>query len=112
MVCPPDPAFPDGIKRSGTVIDHQDAYRLVQMGVAEPADRECAEKAGVTPEAFEAAKAAYERVSRGIHPDDYEAYRLGLMIGYNPDGSWIPGPNYFPGAEDDDEDEEDEPLEA
>ena len=112
MVCPPDPAFPDGIKPSGTTIDHAEAYRLVQMGVAEAADRECARAAGVTPEQFEAAKVAYERMSRGIHPDDFDAYAAGLMVGYNPDGSWIPGPNYFPEAEEEDEEDDEDYLDG
>ena len=92
----------DGI-RSGTVIDHPKAYFLVKQGVAEPADAECATAAGMTPETFEAAKKAYDKVSKGIHPEDYEAYEQGLMVGYKPDGqrddSWLPGPKWTAGCE-------------
>jgi hypothetical protein len=83
---------------AGTVLSSpphrvRDIVALVQMGCAEPADEECDKAAGMTPERIAIAAHAYERVHRGIHPDDYEAYEAGLMTGYNPDGSFIPGPN-------------------
>lgn len=80
----------------GTEIDHADAYLLVQMGVAVPADEECELAAKMTPEKMRAAQYAYERTSRGIHPGDFEAYDAGLMVGYDEQGKWIPGPNYVP----------------
>jgi len=96
MTGPPSDRFPDGHKPNGTLIDHPDAWKLVRMGVAEPVDEECIAKADRTPEQLAAAQAAYPRVAAGIHPDDYDAYNAGLMTGYNPDGSWIPGPNAEP----------------
>lgn len=110
MTCPKDRENPTGVKPEGTLIDHPDAFRLVQMGVAEPADPECAEAAGMTPEGIAAAGHAYDRVTRGIHPDDYEAYDAGYMIGYEGDGSWKPGPNYesWLAQQENDEDEDDE----
>jgi hypothetical protein len=94
-----DEAHPDGIMPPGTLIDHKDAFRLVQMGVAEAADEECDKRANVTPEEFEIAKASYERIERGIHPEDYDAYEQGLMTGYDADGNWVPGPNAPDGEE-------------
>lgn len=94
MTCDACEEFPDGIKPEGTVIDHTDAWRLVRRGVAEPEDAECAIKSCMTPEALERAAYAYERADRGIHPEDFDAYDKGLMDGYNPDGSFIPGPNF------------------
>jgi hypothetical protein len=79
---------------AGTVIDHPEAFRLVQLGVAEPLDEACVRAAGMTPEAFEAAKAAAERAALGIHPDDFEAHAAGAMAGYDADGNWVPGPNF------------------
>lgn len=94
MGCVPDCNFPDGIKPSGTIIDHPECYRLVRMGCAEAFDGECAERAGYSPDQLEAARIAYNRVALGIHPDDYEAFDAGMIIGYNPDGTYKPGPNW------------------
>ncbi len=80
---------------AGTVLENNQAHILVKMGIAEPADDECAQAAGMTPSQMTAAQHAQEKVRRGIHPDDYEAYDAGVMAGYNPDGSFIPGPNYL-----------------
>jgi len=82
---------------AGTIIDHPDAHVLVRMGMAEPADVECAVAARLTLEQMTAAQWAQERVRRGIHPEDYEAFDAGKMIGYDAAGNWIPGPNYVPG---------------
>jgi hypothetical protein len=102
--CLESPEFPTGIKPKGHEVDHPDAWQLVMMGVAEPTDMECAERvraAGMDPTKFEAAKLAYERVSRGIQPEDYGAYNAGYMTGYapdgngvGPDGDWIAGPKF------------------
>lgn len=81
-------------KPAGTEIDHPQAFRLVQNGVAIPADDECAARCGMTPADIRAAKQAYEKVSRGIAPQDYGLYDRGVIVGYNPDGSYKPGPNY------------------
>lgn len=94
MACDPCDEFPDGIKPEGTVIDHPQAFWLVKMGVAQPEDVECANKANITKEQFERAEYAYERADRGIHPDDFRAYDAGLMDGYDAEGKWIPGENY------------------
>ena len=64
------------------------------MGIAVPADDECAQAAGLTPVQMQAAQHAQERVRLGVHPDDYEAFDAGIMAGYNPDGTFVPGPNY------------------
>lgn len=66
----------------GHVIDDPQAFRLVQMGVALPADDECRERCKMTPEQMAAAKAAYEATDRGIHPEDREAFAKGWMTGY------------------------------
>lgn len=104
----------------GEVIEEPNVYLLVRQGVAEPADEECRKAANMTPAAFAAAKKAYEKTSKGIHPEDYDAFERGLMRGYKPDGkkddSWIPGPSWAPGCEahyydsmiDDEDDDEDD----
>lgn len=88
----------------GTVMDHTDAWRLVDMFVAEPADEECAAKCVKTDEQIAAGKHAAARLSAGIHPDDFARYDLGEIVGYNADGSDKPGPNWV--APDDDEEED------
>jgi len=95
------PDHPDGTYPIGTILDfstlpadmHNPAVRLVRLGVAEPADEECEKMCGMSQEMRLRVQYAYQRVHRGIHPDDYEDYDAGRMIGYNPDGSPIPGPN-------------------
>lgn len=90
---------------AGTVITHPDAYRLVQQGVAEPFDERCEQVSDRTPEQLANAQDAYEKVSKGIHPEDYDKYDAGQITGYNPDGSYIKGPNWI---DDDDAEEDDE----
>jgi hypothetical protein len=62
------------------------------MGVAEPVDDECRTRANRTPEQMAAAAHAYERTRLGIHPEDFEKFDAGEIVGYNADGSYIPGP--------------------
>lgn len=85
--------YPDGKIPAGTTIDRHDIWKLVQMGVAVPADEECTKAAGMTDQKMKAAQFAQRRTAKGIHPDDFDAYGAGQMDGYYPDGSQIPGPN-------------------
>lgn len=88
---------------AGTVIDNSDAYLLVRMGIAVPEDDECAAAHGMTHEQLWASRKAAEKVALGIWPEDYAAFDAGVMRGYNPDGSFIPGPNAEHEEGDDDE---------
>lgn len=70
---------------------------LVRMGVAVPANAECQEAAGMTPLQMAAAQKAQDRTRAGIHPEDFDLYDAGMIIGYSPDGSnggYLPGPNW------------------
>ncbi len=96
------------IQPKGTVLDGQDVFRLVQMGIAEAADDECRRRANRTPAQMVAASHAYTRTALGLHPEDFAAYEAQEMIGYNPDGSFIPGPAFTGGDEEVDEEEVDE----
>lgn len=87
MTCTPTRDFPTGRKPAGTEIDHPQAFRLVQMGVALPADPECEQASGRTEEELAEARYAYERTSKGIHPEDFAAYEAGQMDGYDPAGN-------------------------
>ena len=49
----------------GDIVEHDDAYLLVLMGMAWPADDECIEAAGLTPEMIEVKIVAYAKQSKG-----------------------------------------------
>jgi hypothetical protein len=85
--------FPTGKISVGTILDDADCYELVLCGCAEPADEECAARCPVLTEEQKAAMLERRTMMElGIAPEDRQAYRRGWMRGYNPDGSWIPGP--------------------
>lgn len=88
---------------AGTLIDDPECWRLVLNGQAIAADDECRAMDTRTPEEVAAAEAAFERLRRGIHPDDFKAYAAGEMVGYDKDGKAIPGPNAKPQSDDEDE---------
>lgn len=83
--------YPTGKIPAGTIIEHPKAWQLVRLGVAVPEDDECAKAANMTERQMQLAQRGARR-SR-IHPDDYEAFERGEMIGYYDDGTPIPGPN-------------------
>lgn len=93
MDCKPCEDFPEGVKPAGTVIEHPEAFWLVLQGCAEAADEECEKAAPTTPQQQAARLDAYQKIEAGVMPEDREAWDRGWMRGYNPDGSWVPGPN-------------------
>jgi len=80
--------------REGAVIDDRRAYLLVRQGVAVPDDDECRQAAAMSDEQVGRAQHAYGRVAAGIRPEDYELYDTGQITGYDPDGDYVPGPNW------------------
>jgi len=80
---------------AGAVLEDPRAQRLVQMGVAEPADAECTLAANMTSEQMAAAQRKQEMLAKGIVEDDYQRYFDGEMMGYDADGNDIPGPNWI-----------------
>lgn len=58
---------------AGTEIEHPDAWRLVRLGVAEPADDDCRSAADVSPEELVRRAARYERLNSGRGSGDREA---------------------------------------
>jgi hypothetical protein len=91
----------------GAVVSRPDSYMLVRMGVAESHDEECLQRAAMTPEQARQAQHAARRVTAGISPEDFPLYDAGIITGYNPDGSFVPGPNWdqMPQDQDDEDDE-------
>lgn len=96
--------------KRGAIINNPRAFRLVQQGVAIPHDDECRLAAECSEDQLAAAQKAYERVSRGIHPEDYALFDAGVISGYQDDGSYKPGPNaaMAPDVFEDEDDEDDE----
>ena len=90
----------------GAVVSRPDSYMLVRMGIAEPEDEECLQRAAMTPDDFRQAQHAARRVTAGISPEDFPYYDAGIITGYNPDGSYIPGPNWDQMPQDEDEDDD------
>lgn len=94
--------------KKGAILETPDAWLLVQMGVALPADEDCRARAKMSPEKLAVAKHAYERLNAGIHPDDFQLFDTGIITGYNPDGSYKPGPNFAQLAKAEEKEEDDE----
>jgi hypothetical protein len=61
------------------------------MAVAE--DDECKARANMPEEELARRRQAHRRVEAGIHPDDYEDFDNGIMVGYDANGEPVPGPN-------------------
>ena len=85
---------PDGIQPAGTILELPEAYKFVRYGVADPADEECRVAANMSEPEIALAKMRQRRAAAGIHPDDFEAFDTGIIVGYNPDGTFKPGPNF------------------
>ena len=80
--------------RTDVVFDHPVGFRLVQNGDAIPMDEECELASGLKPSQLTVVQYNRERLAKGIAREDWEPYDKGYMVGYRPDGSWEPGPNY------------------
>ena len=91
----------------GAILDRPDSFMLVRLGIAEPADEECRLAASMTTAQRQQAQHASKRLAAGIHPEDFGLYDAGVILGYNPDGSYKPGQNFdqLPQDTDDEEDE-------
>jgi len=91
---------------AGTIVEDPRAHRLVQNGVAVPADAECTLACCMTTEEMKRAQVHQEMVLKGIQQQDYQRYLDGEILGYDEDGEDIPGPNY---QEDDGDEGADDP---
>ncbi len=84
----PVPYFP-----AGTEFEH-DVLGFIARGQAEPSDQEAINGCNLTPDELKKRQHAYRRISAGISPDDYTLFDNGIILGYNLDGTYKPGPNW------------------
>lgn len=92
----------------GTIIEGPKAFRLVQMGVAEPDDAECRLRCAMTTKEMKKAQRHQKAVAAGIVPEDYQRFFDGEIVGYNADGSDIKGPNWVDRSNEDEDDDDDD----
>lgn len=83
------PYFP-----AGTEYEHPNAAFFVRNGLADPGDDECRDAADLTPEQMAHVKHRYRRLKAGINEEDHELFDLGVITGYQTDGSYKHGPNW------------------
>lgn len=84
------PYYPKGSEFAG-----EQAVALCKRGQAAPADDECAQAVGYTESQMASVQINYKMDSLGINDkDDRDLYRAGVILGYKPDKSYIPGPNW------------------
>lgn len=82
---------------AGTVFTGDQAVFLCRTGQAEPADDECSQALGMSPEKQKILQTEYLMDSLGIREDDRELYRQGVITGYEKlDGKleYKRGPNW------------------
>jgi len=85
-----EPYFP-----KGTVFEGPQALFLVQTGQAKPIDDECKKACGMTEDELAANSVEYEMDAKGIRGvRDRNFYITGVIIGYDGEGKYIPGPNW------------------
>ena len=88
---------------AGTVIDDPDCFWIVLNGQAEPVDDECIARTEHALKNSAEMKVAAKELALGILPEDRPKFRAGEILGYNADGSYIPGPNWKPVTTEDEE---------
>lgn len=79
---------------AGTEYETPQAAFFVRQGMATPADFECQIACGVKPEEMPALQHAYQRQAKGILQQDWELFDAGYIVGYEQDGSYMPGPKW------------------
>lgn len=84
----------------GTIHEHPECWRLVDCGIAKPADAECEARCKqMTPAERARLELEYKADALGINdPVDRQLFFDGVIAGYEAVGdgqlAWLPGPNY------------------
>jgi len=80
---------------AGTVFEGPIALQLCRTGQAAPADDECAEALNMTQQQIDVLRVEYEMNNLGINnKGDRDLYRAGVILGYNADLTYKPGPKW------------------
>lgn len=81
----------------GTVVEGEEALRVVETGQAEPVDEECAKACGMTAGQLKRCQRNYLSAMAGIRgKGDHELFMAGVIDGYEP-GTTDEKPIYKPG---------------
>lgn len=80
---------------AGTIFEGDQAIQLCRTGQATPADEECAKEMGLSAAQLKSLQIGYKMDSLGINrKEDRELYRAGVILGYDADLEYIPGPRW------------------
>ena len=80
---------------AGTIFEGPIALQLCRTGQAAPADDECAIALGKTEQELAVLRVEYEMNNLGINSKgDRDLYRAGVIVGYNADLTYKPGPKW------------------
>lgn len=80
---------------AGTVFEGPIALQLCRTGQAAPADDECAAALNLTQQELAVLRVEYEMNNLGINSKgDRDLYRAGVIVGYNADLTYKPGPKW------------------
>lgn len=79
----------------GTIIEGEQALRMCHTGQCEPADDECLQAIAMTAEQRASRQLEYRMSDLGINDKgDRELYKAGVILGYDEQLDYIPGPNW------------------
>ena len=79
----------------GTEFDGQTALDMCKRGQAEPADEECTAALGMTEEERRERQLEYSMDALGINrKEDRKLFEAGVILGYDKELNYIPGPKW------------------
>lgn len=91
----PTPRGVVAVFAAGTEFEGPQAVALCRTGQASPADAECAEAVGLSAKQLLVLQVGYEMDVKGIHSREArELYRAGVILGYDENKKFIPGPRW------------------
>jgi hypothetical protein len=80
--------------KAGAELESPDAYWLVRLGCAIPADEACRIRCGMTQEQMDVAQYKYERM-QACDVDDYDLYDNKVILRFDRQTQeYVPGPNW------------------
>ena len=83
------------VYKEGTIFSGAIALQLCKTGQAAPADDECAKAIGKTSQEIEVLRVEYQMNALGVNnKGDRDLFRAGVILGYNEDLTYKPGPKW------------------